>query len=36
VLLGILSVLLRVVVFLFGGPSKAKLDLPIGHTETDV
>jgi TRAP-type mannitol/chloroaromatic compound transport system permease small subunit len=36
VLLGILSVLLRVVVFLFGGPSKANLDLPIGHTETDV
>ncbi len=36
VLLGILSVLLRVVVFLFGGPSKANLELPIGHTEADV
>jgi TRAP-type mannitol/chloroaromatic compound transport system permease small subunit len=36
VLVGIFSVLLRVVVFLFGGPSKANVDLPIGHTETDV
>ena len=36
VVLGILSVLLRVVVYLFGGPSRADLDLPIGHTETDV
>jgi TRAP-type mannitol/chloroaromatic compound transport system permease small subunit len=36
VLLGILSVLLRVIVFLFGGPSKANLELPIGHTEADI
>jgi TRAP-type mannitol/chloroaromatic compound transport system permease small subunit len=36
VLLGILSVLTRVVVFLFGGPSKANVDLPIGHTEAEV
>ena len=32
VVLGIFSVLLRVIVFLFGGPSKANVDLPIGHT----
>jgi TRAP-type mannitol/chloroaromatic compound transport system permease small subunit len=36
VVLGILSVLLRVIVFLFGGPSKAKVDLPIGHVEADI
>jgi TRAP-type mannitol/chloroaromatic compound transport system permease small subunit len=36
VLLGILSVMLRVIVFLFGGPSKANVELPIGHTEADV
>jgi TRAP-type mannitol/chloroaromatic compound transport system permease small subunit len=36
VVLGIVSVLARVVVYLFGGPSKANLDLPIGHTETEV
>jgi TRAP-type mannitol/chloroaromatic compound transport system permease small subunit len=36
VLLGILSVLLRVVAYLFGGPSKAHIDLPIGHTEAEV
>jgi TRAP-type mannitol/chloroaromatic compound transport system permease small subunit len=36
VVLGIFSVLLRVIVFLFGGPSKANVDLPIGHTVVDV
>jgi TRAP-type mannitol/chloroaromatic compound transport system permease small subunit len=36
VVLGILSVLARVIVFLFGGPSKADVDLPIGHTVVDV
>jgi TRAP-type mannitol/chloroaromatic compound transport system permease small subunit len=36
VLLGILSVMARVIVFLFGGPSKAKIELPIGHTEADI
>ena len=36
VVLGILSVLMRLIVFLFGGPSKAKVDLPIGHVEADI
>jgi TRAP-type mannitol/chloroaromatic compound transport system permease small subunit len=36
VVLGILSVLVRVIVYLFGGPSKATVDLPIGHTELEV
>ncbi len=36
VVLGIVSVLLRVIVFLFGGPSKENIDLPIGHTVVDV
>jgi TRAP-type mannitol/chloroaromatic compound transport system permease small subunit len=36
VVLGIVSVLLRLIVFLFGGPSKAKVDLPIGHVEADI
>jgi TRAP-type mannitol/chloroaromatic compound transport system permease small subunit len=36
VVLGIFSVLLRLIVFLFGGPSKAKVDLPIGHVEADI
>ena len=36
VVLGIVSVLLRVIVFLFGGPSKENIDLPIGQREVDV
>jgi TRAP-type mannitol/chloroaromatic compound transport system permease small subunit len=36
VVLGILSVLARVIVFLFGGPSKANVELPIGSTVVDV
>jgi TRAP-type mannitol/chloroaromatic compound transport system permease small subunit len=36
VVFGILSVLTRVIVFLFGGPSKANVDLPIGSTVLDV
>jgi TRAP-type mannitol/chloroaromatic compound transport system permease small subunit len=36
VVLGIVSVMLRVIVFLFGGPSKANVDLPIGHIEVEV
>jgi TRAP-type mannitol/chloroaromatic compound transport system permease small subunit len=36
VVLGIVSVLARVIVFLFGGPSKANVDLPIGSTVVDV
>jgi TRAP-type mannitol/chloroaromatic compound transport system permease small subunit len=36
VVLGILSVLARVIVFLFGGPSKADIDLPLGSTVVDV
>jgi TRAP-type mannitol/chloroaromatic compound transport system permease small subunit len=36
VVLGILSVMTRVIVFLFGGQSYQRLELPIGHTETDV
>jgi TRAP-type mannitol/chloroaromatic compound transport system permease small subunit len=36
VVLGILSVLARVIVFLFGGRSQAEVDLPIGTTVLDV
>ena len=36
VLLGILSVLARVIVFLFGGRSEAEVNLQIGHTTLDV
>jgi TRAP-type mannitol/chloroaromatic compound transport system permease small subunit len=36
VVLGILSVMARLIVFLFGGPSKANVELPIGHVEADV
>jgi TRAP-type mannitol/chloroaromatic compound transport system permease small subunit len=36
VLLGILSVLARVVVFLFGGRSEADVNLPIGKTTLDI
>ena len=36
VVLGILSVLLRVIVFLFGGRSQAEVDLQIGATVLDV
>ena len=36
VVLAIVSVLARVIVFLFGGPSKANVDLPIGSTVVDV
>jgi TRAP-type mannitol/chloroaromatic compound transport system permease small subunit len=36
VVLGILSVLARVIVFLFGGRSQAEVNLPIGHTTLDV
>lgn len=36
VVLGILSVLLRVVVFLFSGKSQEEVDLQIGHVVTDV
>jgi TRAP-type mannitol/chloroaromatic compound transport system permease small subunit len=36
VVLGILSVMARVIVFLFGGRSQAELDLPIGTTVIDV
>ena len=36
VVLGILSVLARVIVFLFGGREHQQLDLPIGHTELEV
>lgn len=36
VVLGILSVLLRVVVFLFGEKSADEVDLQIGHVEADV
>jgi TRAP-type mannitol/chloroaromatic compound transport system permease small subunit len=36
VVLGIVSVLARVVVFLFGGPSRTNVDLPIGSTVVDV
>ena len=36
VVLGILSVLARVIVFLFGGRSQAEVDLQIGTTVLDV
>ena len=36
VVLGILSVLLRVIVFLFSGKSQDEVDLQIGHVVTDV
>ncbi|MGE5509699.1 MAG: TRAP transporter small permease subunit [Bacteroidota bacterium] len=36
VVLGILSVLLRVVVFLFGGMPQSEVQLQIGHVEADV
>ena len=36
VVLGIVSVLLRVIVFLFGGKSEREVNLQIGHVETDV
>jgi TRAP-type mannitol/chloroaromatic compound transport system permease small subunit len=36
VVLGIVSVLARVVVYLFGGPSKANIELPLGSTIVDV
>jgi TRAP-type mannitol/chloroaromatic compound transport system permease small subunit len=36
VLLGIVSVLLRVIVFLFGGKPEAEVNLQIGHVESDV
>ena len=36
VVLGIVSVLLRVIVFLFGGKSEREVNLQIGHVVTDV
>jgi TRAP-type mannitol/chloroaromatic compound transport system permease small subunit len=36
VVLGIISVMARVIVFLFGGPAYARVELPIGHTELEV
>jgi len=36
VVLGILSVLLRLVVFLFGGRSQEEVNLQLGHVEADV
>jgi TRAP-type mannitol/chloroaromatic compound transport system permease small subunit len=36
VVLGILSVLARVIVFLFGGRSEDEVNLPIGHTEVEI
>jgi TRAP-type mannitol/chloroaromatic compound transport system permease small subunit len=36
VVLGIVSVLARVIVFLFGGPSRATVELPVGGTVVDV
>jgi TRAP-type mannitol/chloroaromatic compound transport system permease small subunit len=36
VLLGILSVLLRVIVFLFSGKTEEEVNLQIGHVESDV
>ena len=36
VVLGILSVLARVIAFLFGGRSQDQVNLQIGHTEADV
>jgi TRAP-type mannitol/chloroaromatic compound transport system permease small subunit len=36
VVLGILSVLARVIVFLFGNKPESEVNLQIGHVETDV
>ena len=36
VVLGILSVMMRVIVFLFGGKSNEEVNLQIGHVEADV
>ncbi|MGH7343565.1 MAG: TRAP transporter small permease subunit [Candidatus Rokuibacteriota bacterium] len=36
VVLGILSVIGRLIAFLFGGRSQAEVDLQIGHTELDI
>ena len=36
VVLGILSVLLRVIVFLFGNKSEQEVNLQIGHVESDI
>lgn len=36
VVLGIVSVLLRVIVFLFGGKTEEEVNLQIGHVESDV
>ena len=36
VVLGILSVLLRVIVFLFGGKTEEEVNLQIGHVESDI
>jgi TRAP-type mannitol/chloroaromatic compound transport system permease small subunit len=36
VVLGILSVLFRVIVFLFGGKSEEEVNLQIGHVEADI
>jgi hypothetical protein len=36
VVLGIVSVLTRVIVFLFGGLSEEEVNLQIGHTELEV
>jgi TRAP-type mannitol/chloroaromatic compound transport system permease small subunit len=36
VLLGILSVLARLIAFLFGGRSQAEVQLPIGHTTLEI
>jgi TRAP-type mannitol/chloroaromatic compound transport system permease small subunit len=36
VVLGIVSVLLRVIVFLFSGKTEAEVNLQIGHVESDV
>jgi TRAP-type mannitol/chloroaromatic compound transport system permease small subunit len=36
VVLGVLSVLLRVIVFLFGGRTEREVNLQIGHVESDI
>jgi hypothetical protein len=36
VVLGIFSVLLRVIVFLFGGRSRQEVNLPIGSVQSEV
>ena len=36
IVLGIVSVLLRVIVFLFSGKSQEEVNLQIGHVVTDV